>query len=40
MKEIQEKLILVQVSMKFKLQARVKTKIPVCKTTINNHHMQ
>ena len=38
MKEIQGKLILVQVSMKFKLQARVKTKIPVCKTTINKSH--
>ena len=47
MKEIQGKLILVQVSMKFTLQVRVKNKIPVCKTKdqptviiINNHHMQ
>ena len=45
MKKIQGKLILVQVSMKFKLQARVKNKIPVCKTKdqstiFNNHHMR
>ena len=32
MKEIHGKLILFQVSMKLKLQARVKNKIPVCKS--------